>query len=91
MEDIMKNTMKNMESFFTRDLEDWEEIVWSDPNTRFEAVQEAAWDENVDNLIVRIKNSKLSVEEIQGLYTDLGKLIFDNVDNYAFKLAESKK
>ena len=64
-----------------------EEDMWNDNNSLREGITETAYCDRVFELIRHIKHGK-KVSDSD--YTELGKLVFDDVDNYIFKRGEGR-
>ena len=61
--------------------------MWLNDDCVREGIQEAAYCARVYELLRDIKNPRKDAEQA---YTELGKLIYDDVDNYLFSVLESK-
>lgn len=71
------------------DIESLHQEFWDDQPSVHEAIQETAWDQNVFDLLNAIRDPRTSVKDAQKLYTELGKLMYDDIDNYLAKQAET--
>jgi len=63
-----------------------EDDLWNDDNSLREGIQEAAYSEQFFQLLRDIRNPRKDADKA---YTELGKLAFEHVDNYIFKVGES--